>query len=65
MAGYEATRAIRQLPDTALANIPIIAVSANAFEEDQEASLTSGMNGHLAKPIDINKLLDMLHDILK
>lgn len=65
MDGYEATKTIRNLPDPVRATIPIIAVSANAFEEDQDASLASGMNGHLAKPIDPDQLLSLLHTILK
>ena len=56
MNGYDATRAIRALPDPALANLPIIAMTANAFEEDRQNALAAGMNEHLAKPIDIEKL---------
>ena len=52
MDGYEATRRIRALPDKTLAQIPIIAMTANAFEEDRRASLAAGMNAHLAKPVD-------------
>ena len=54
MNGYEATRAIRALQDGG--RIPIIALSANAFEEDKQASLSAGMNDHVAKPIDVKKL---------
>lgn len=57
MNGYEATRAIRALENKDLANIPIIAVTANAFEEDRRAALSAGMNGHIAKPIDTNTLM--------
>ncbi len=64
MNGYEATRAIRKLEDKELASIPIIAMTANAFEEDKREALMSGMNGHTAKPIDIDKLFKMLHEIL-
>lgn len=54
MDGYEATRAIKELyPD---AKLPIIALSANAFEEDRKKSADAGMNGHIAKPIDIREL---------
>ena len=60
MDGYEATAAIRKLKDTALANIPIIALSANAFEEDRNKSLAAGMNDHIAKPIDINVLFQTI-----
>ncbi len=56
MDGYEATRAIRKLSDPALASIPIIAMTANAFEEDRKAALESGMNAHVAKPVDMEKL---------
>ena len=60
MNGYEATKAIRRLENEELASIPILAMSANAFEEDRRESLKSGMNGHIAKPIDIDKLIDTL-----
>ena len=56
MDGYMATKKIRSLEDSDLANIPIIALSANAFEEDRKASADAGMNGHLAKPIDVEVL---------
>lgn len=55
MDGYEATRLIRAL-DSEISNIPIIAMTANAFEEDRQNALAAGMNDHIAKPIDINKL---------
>ncbi len=64
MNGYEATREIRRLPDPGLAAIPIIAMTANAFEEDRQAALACGMNGHIAKPIDIQNLFDTLDKIL-
>ena len=57
MNGYEATRHIRALDDERLAGIPIIAVTANAFEEDRQAALNAGMDGHISKPIDRNTLL--------
>ena len=60
--GYEATKMIRKLDDPALACIPIIAMTANAFEEDKKEALRSGMNGHIAKPIDIQNLLKTLTD---
>ena len=60
MNGYEATKAIRRLENKNLASIPIFAMSANAFEEDRRESLKCGMNGHIAKPIDIDRLLDTL-----
>ena len=64
MDGYTATRQIRQLEDPALANIPIIAISANAFKEDKEASHAAGMNGHLAKPMDAEAVLAMVEEVL-
>ena len=63
MNGYEATRAIRKLPDPYAAGIPIIAMTANAFSEDKENAFEAGMNGHIAKPIDVPVLLDTLSDI--
>ncbi|MCM1154105.1 MAG: ATP-binding protein [Roseburia sp.] len=65
MDGYEATRLIRGLDNKKLASIPIIAMTANAFEEDKKEALQSGMNGHIAKPIDIDKLLQTLEDIMR
>ena len=59
MDGYMATKKIRNLEDSDLANIPIIALSANAFEEDRKASADAGMNGHLAKPVNVSELLKM------
>lgn len=64
MNGYEATRAIRGLENKELADIPIIAMSANAFEEDKQEALKCGMNGHIAKPIDVDNLFDTLDEIL-
>lgn len=64
MNGYESTRAIRQIENTALANIPIIAMTANAFDEDRAAAMEAGMNEHIAKPIDVAKLFDCLRKIL-
>lgn len=63
MNGYEATRAIRQLADPGKAYIPIIAMTANAFEEDKRESMRSGMNGHLGKPIDVNLLMKTLSGV--
>ena len=56
MNGYEATRAIRASKHVNAKNIPIIAMTANAFDDDVKAALDSGMNAHLAKPIDMDKL---------
>ena len=64
MNGYEATMAIRNLPDDRIAAIPIVAMTANAFEEDRQNAINSGMNGHIAKPIDVDKLINSLTDIL-
>ena len=64
MDGYEATRTIRALEDKKLADIPILAMTANAFEEDKREALQSGMNGHIAKPIDIDKLFATLDEVL-
>ncbi len=65
MDGYEATRQIRALPDAAKAGIPIFAMTANAFEEDRQNALKAGMDGHIAKPLDIPHLLQVLADVLK
>ena len=65
MDGYTATRKIRSLENKAIAKIPIIAVSANAFDEDRQTSLEAGMNGHLAKPIVVDELLKVLGGILE
>ncbi|MBQ6383100.1 MAG: response regulator [Clostridia bacterium] len=65
MDGYEAAKRIRELPDPAKAGIPIVAVTANAFEEDRNIALAAGMNGHLAKPYDIPKMMDTLEKLLK
>lgn len=62
--GYQATRKIRDLPDPKLANIPIIAMTANAFDEDKQQAFEAGMDGHLGKPIEIDKLMDMLRERL-
>lgn len=64
MDGYEATRRIRKLENQALASIPIIAMTANAFTEDREEALKSGMNAHIPKPIDVQALFQTLDDIL-
>ena len=65
MDGYEATRRIRKLPNDYAANIPIIAMTANAFEEDKQLAFEAGMNGHVAKPVDVPKLMQTLDEILK
>ena len=65
MDGYEATKAIRGLEDPKLANIPILAMTANVFEEDRKAALENGMNGFLSKPIVLAEVIRALQSILK
>ena len=60
MDGYEATRRIRRLKNKSAAGIPIIAMTANAFADDQQAALEAGMNEHVAKPVNVNKLKEVL-----
>lgn len=64
MGGYEATRTIRKL-DSPLADIPIIAMTANAFEDDKKKSFEAGMNGHISKPFDLTVVLDTIAEVLK
>ena len=64
MDGYEATRRIRMLDDPTKANVPIVAVTANAFEEDANEALSVGMNGHLAKPYDIPEIMATLDRLI-
>ncbi len=64
MDGYEATRAIRAFSDPLLDGIPIIAMTANAFKEDVQATLDAGMQAHIAKPIDVGILMKTLTDVL-
>ena len=63
MDGYTATREIRTLNDSKKANIPILAMTANAFDEDRKKAIKAGMNGHIAKPIDVNVILQNLDRI--
>lgn len=65
MDGYKATETIRQLPDPKKAAIPIIAMTANAFEEDRKMALAKGMNGYIAKPIDPAKMLAAIQDAIE
>ena len=65
MNGYEATKTIRGLDNPALANLPIIAMTANAFAEDIRAAKEAGMDGHIAKPIDVDKMMVELTKILR
>ena len=64
MDGYTATREIRTLKDPKCANIPIIAMTANAFEEDRKKAIKAGMNGHIAKPINADMILENLRALL-
>ena len=64
MDGYEATRIIRALPDPGRAAVPIIAMTANAFREDVEQAKAAGMDGHIAKPLDVDKMLETLREVL-
>ncbi len=64
MNGYEAAKKIRKLGNRRLSSIPIIAMTANAFEEDKQEALKCGMNGHIAKPIDIENLFSTLDSVL-
>jgi len=64
MDGYEATRRIRALPDKSLASIPIVAMTANAFDEDRKASSAVGMNAHLAKPVGADVLCRTLAEFI-
>ena len=65
MNGYEATKAIRALPDPVLASIPVIAMTANAFAEDIQNAKEAGMNDHIAKPLDIPEMMKTLERILR
>ena len=64
MDGYTATKAIRALDDPAKAGIPILAMTANAFREDVQAALDAGMQAHIAKPIDVDVLMEELQKVL-
>ena len=64
MDGYEATNAIRNLEDETLKSVPIVAMTANAFAEDVKAAEDAGMQGHIAKPVDIAVMTKMLGDVL-
>ena len=65
MDGYEASKCIRALDDPQKANLPIIAVTANAFDEDRKFAMEAGMNGHLAKPYDIPEIMKKLEKVLR
>lgn len=63
--GYEATRIIRQFKNLKKASIPILAMTANAFEEDKKMAMEAGMNGHISKPIDVNALENQIINLFK
>ena len=65
MNGYEATREIRRLKNRKLAGIPILAMTANAFEEDRQEAIRSGMNGHIPKPINVDTLMEAMDSLLE
>ena len=65
MDGYEATRQIRALPDAWASHVPIVAMTANAFEEDRKKAFEAGMNGHIAKPINVPVLLETISSVMK
>lgn len=65
MNGWEAAKAIRALPDPAVAKVPIVALSANVFESDMKRSREAGMDGHLAKPIDVPLLLRTIQGVVR
>ena len=64
MDGYAATREIRKIKDKDIASIPIVAMTANAFDEDKQAAFDAGMNGHISKPVNIKKLIKLLQELL-
>ncbi|MGN1038696.1 MAG: response regulator [Mailhella sp.] len=64
MNGYEASRRIRHLDDAEKAGVVIIAMTANAFEEDKKNALDAGMNGHLSKPVSVGELMRMMESVL-
>ena len=64
MNGYEATKSIRALEDTVLADVPIIAMTANAFDEDRKTAADCGMNGFISKPINMEEVIETLHSVL-
>ena len=63
--GYEATRTIRNLPRKDVKTLPIIAMTANALEEDKEAALKNGMNAHISKPLDMDVFISVLKEYVQ
>lgn len=64
MDGYEAAKRIRRFDDPAIAGIPIVAMTANAYEDDKKMAFSAGMNGHIGKPIEIPKLIEILQNMI-
>ena len=64
MDGYEAAKKIREMDDPKKAGIPIVAVTANAFDEDRKDAIEAGMNGHLAKPYDVPSIMATLKELI-
>ena len=64
MDGYEATRRIRALPDDGKKNIPVIAMTADAFSEDRQLAFQCGMNEHITKPVDVDRLFSILKSVI-
>ena len=65
MDGYEATRKIRSLKNPKKAKVPILAITANAFEEYKKKAIAAGMNGHISKPVEVSVLLETIKKVLK
>ena len=65
MDGYKATETIRELSDEGKVHIPIVALIANAFEEDRKMAISKGMNDHIAKLIDVKKVEEVIISVLK
>ena len=65
MNGYEAAKKIRAMKNPDIASTPIVAMTANAFEEDREKSYEAGMDGHLSKPVSVENLMYMIRRVLK
>jgi CheY-like chemotaxis protein len=65
MDGYKATRTIRSMKDSCRNNIPIIAMTANAFDEDKKNAFDAGMDGHIAKPISIDAIAKAVNEVLE
>lgn len=65
MSSYETTRQTRAMAGLMKAGIPIVAMTANTFEQDRRTALEAGMNGHVTKPIETEKLLEMIEQVLR